>query len=136
MTLKSDMPLDRTSARPAHTRMRKQVQPAFTRGALESWRPTVDHLAHDLVADLMSRPEADVVATLAAPMPLRMITHIMGVPAGHERSFRNWSNNTVHVANVDISRRGLMQLVPTLSGFRHLPRYFTDQLSPGRMAGA
>ena len=55
-----------------------------SRGALESWRPMVDHLAHDLVADLMSRPEADVLATLLAPMPLRMIAHIMGVPADHE----------------------------------------------------
>ena len=65
-----------------------------------------------------------------------MIAHIMGVPADHERSFRHWSNNTVHVANVDISRRGLMQLVPTLSGFRHLHAYFTDQLSAGSMLGA
>ena len=84
----------------------------------------------------MSTPEADVVATLAAPMPLRMITHIMGVPPGHERSFRHWSNNTVHVANIDISRRGLMQLVPTLSGFRQSHAYFTDQLSAGGMLGA
>ena len=131
-----ELPVLLTSDRPAHTRMRKQVQPAFTRGALESWRPMVDHLAHDLVADVMSRPEADVLAMLAAPMPLRMIAHIMGVPADHERSFRHWSNNTVHVANVDISRRGLMQLVPTLSGFRHLHAYFTDQLSAGNMLGA
>ncbi len=131
-----ELPVLLTTDRPAHTRMRKQVQPAFTRGALESWRPMVDHLAHELVADLMSTPEADVVTTLAAPMPLRMIAHIMGVPAGDESSFRHWSNNTVHVANIDISRRGLMQLVPTLSGFRHLHAYFTDQLSAGSMLGA
>ena len=123
-----ELPVLLTSVRPAHTRMRKQVQPAFTRGALESWRPMVDHLARDLVSELMARPGADVVATLAAPMPMRMIAHILGVPAAHERSFRHWSNNTVHVANIDISRRGLMQFVPTLSGFRHLHAYFTEQL--------
>jgi cytochrome P450 len=60
----------------------------------------------------------------------------MGVPAGDERAFRHWSNDTVHVANIDITRRGLMQLVPTLSGFRHLHAYFTDQLSAGGMLGA
>ena len=69
-------------------------------------------------------------------MPMRMITHIMGVPAGDEKAFRHWSNDTVHVANIDISRRGLMQLIPTLSGFRHLHAYFTDQLSAGSMLGA
>jgi cytochrome P450 len=123
-----ELPVLLTSDRPEHTRMRKQVQPAFTRAALESWRPMVDHLARDLVSELMATPGADVVATLAAPMPMRMIAHILGVPAAHERSFRHWSNNTVHIANIDISRRGLMQLVPTLSGFRHLHAYFTEQL--------
>jgi beta-dihydromenaquinone-9 omega-hydroxylase len=123
-----ELPVLLTSDRPAHTRMRKQVQPAFTRGALESWRPMVDQLARELVTELVTRQRADVVETLAAPMPLRMIAHIMGVPAGDEKSFRHWSNNTVHVANIDISRRGLMQFVPTLSGFRHLHAYFTDQL--------
>ena len=123
-----ELPVLLTSDRPAHTRMRKQVQPAFTRGALESWRPMVDRLARELVSELMARPGADVVATLAAPMPMRMIAHILGVPPAHERSFRHWSNNTVHIANIDISRRGLMQFVPTLSGFRHLHAYFTEQL--------
>jgi cytochrome P450 len=131
-----ELPVLLTSDRPAHTRMRKQVQPAFTRGALESWRPMVDRLARELVWKLMSKPDADVVATLAAPMPMRMIAHIMGVPASHEKAFRQWSNNTVHVANIDITPRGLMQLVPTLSGFRNLHAYFTDQLSAGSMLGA
>jgi beta-dihydromenaquinone-9 omega-hydroxylase len=123
-----ELPVLLTSDRPAHTRMRKQVQPAFTRAALESWRPMVDHLARDLVTELVTRRRADVVETLAAPMPMRMIAHIMGVPADHEISFRHWSNNTVHVANIDITPRGLKQFVPTLSGFRHLHAYFTDQL--------
>lgn len=131
-----DLPVLLTTDRPAHTRMRKQVQPAFTRGALESWSPMVDHLARELVCELMSAPDADVVTTLAAPMPMRMIAHIMGVPDGDEKAFRHWSNNAVHVANVDISRRGLMQLLPTLSGFRHLHAYFTHQLSAGGMLGS
>ena len=37
-----ELPVLLTTDRPAHTRMRKQVQPAFTRGALESWRPMVE----------------------------------------------------------------------------------------------
>jgi cytochrome P450 len=96
----------------------------------------VDHLARELVSELLSKPDSDVVATLAAPMPMRMIAHILGVPDGDEKDFRHWSNDTVHVANIDISRRGLMQLIPTLSGFRHLHAYFTDQLSAGSMLGA
>lgn len=131
-----DLPVLLTSDRPAHTRMRKQVQPAFTRGALESWRPMVDRLARELVSELVAQQSADVVATLAVPMPMRMITHIMGVPADDEATFRKWSNATVHVANVNLTPRGLLQLFPTLSGFRHLHAFFTERLDEGEMLGA
>lgn len=131
-----DLPVLLTTDPPAHTRMRKQVLPGFTRGALESWRPMAEHLAGELVDKLVAEPGADVVTTLAGPMPTRMISHILGVPAENDAAFRRWSNDTVHVANISITRRGLMQLLPTLSGFRHLHAFFTDQLAAGEMLGA
>jgi cytochrome P450 len=131
-----ELPVLLMTDRPAHTRMRKQVQPGFTRGSLESWRPMVDTLACEMVSELIARPGADLVSTLAGPMPMRMITHIMGVPTEDESAFRRWSNETVHVANINLSRQGLMQLVPALSGFRHLHAFFTDRLDAGEMLSA
>jgi cytochrome P450 len=95
----------------------------------------VDRLARELVEKLMAQPGADVVATLAGPMPMRMISHILGVPAENDTAFRHWSNDTVHIANITFTRRGLRQLVPTLNGFRHLHAFFTEQLAASRMLG-
>src|ERR1700761_862500 len=48
------LPVLLTTDAPRHTRMRKQAMPGFTRGALESWQPMVDHLARKLMADMLA----------------------------------------------------------------------------------
>ena len=48
-----------TSDQPAHTRMRKQLAPGLSRGALETWRPLVDELAREVVGRLLAQTPAD-----------------------------------------------------------------------------
>lgn len=129
------LPVLLTTDAPAHTRMRKQAMPGFTRGALESWQPTVDQLAHKLVAGLLAQSPADVVSTLAVPMPMGMIAHILGIAEEDQSAFRKWSNDTVRMADINISRTGLRQIVPTLRGFRHLHSFFSTRLGRGELLG-
>jgi cytochrome P450 len=129
------LPVLLTTDAPAHTRMRKQALPGFTRGALESWQPMVDHLARTLVAELLARSPADVVSTVAVPMPMGMIAHILGIGQEDQAAFRQWSNETVRVADINISKSGLGQIVPTLKGFRQMHNFFVDKLSRGQLLG-
>jgi cytochrome P450 len=114
--------------RPRHTELRRKVQPAFARGALQSWQPMVDRLARELVTGLLERPGSDVVQSLAVPMPMRMIAYILGVPPEDENFFRRWSNEAIRVANVQSTPRGLGQIAPTFYGVRQLHTYFQTQL--------
>jgi beta-dihydromenaquinone-9 omega-hydroxylase len=132
---KMKLPVLLTTDAPRHTRMRKQAMPAFTRGALESWQPMVDKLARELVADLITQQPADVVSTLAVPMPMGMIAHILGIDGEDQAAFRRWSNDTVRVADVNISKSGLRELVPAFMGFRHMHAFFTEKLSKGELLG-
>ncbi len=118
-----------TSDPPTHTRMRKQVVPGFTRGALESWRPMIDQLARELVDELSSDAPVDVVSAIAEPMPMRTITYILGVATADQDAFRDWSNLTARVTDVNFSISGLRQLMPSFNGFRHLYAFFTEALS-------
>jgi cytochrome P450 len=129
------LPVLLTTDAPEHTRMRKQALPGFTRVAVESWQPMVDTLARDLVAELLTDTPAEVVSTLAAPMPMRMITHILGIGHEDQAAFRRWSNDAVRVADINISKSGLRQMLPMLRGFRHMHAFFTDKLSNGELLG-
>lgn len=130
------LPLLLTTDAPAHTRMRKQALPGFTRGALESWQPMVDRLARDLMAEMYSAPTSDVVSTLAVPMPMGMIAHILGIAEDDQAAFRRWSNETVRVADINTSIAGLRQIVPALRGFRQMHAFFTEKLGHGELLGA
>jgi cytochrome P450 len=91
----------------------------------------VEQLASELVSDLLATPGSDMVQRLAVPMPMRMIAHIMGVPPEDEEFFRFWSNEAVRVANIQLTAKGLWQMVPTLNGVRHLHSYFSSRLNAG-----
>jgi cytochrome P450 len=126
-----EIPVLLTMDPPRHTELRRKVQPAFARGALSSWQATVEQLASELVSDLLATPGSDMVQRLAVPMPMRMIAHIMGVPPEDEEFFRFWSNEAVRVANIQLTAKGLWQMVPTLNGVRHLHSYFSSRLNAG-----
>ncbi|MGH3640964.1 MAG: cytochrome P450, partial [Mycobacterium sp.] len=59
--LKMSAPLAVLSDGEEHARLRKQVQPGFSKGAMDSWRGMTEKLAVELVADVLSRPGCDVV---------------------------------------------------------------------------
>ena len=55
-----------------HSRLRKQVQPAFTRRALDSWQAITGRLATELVGNVLANPGCDVVEELAKPISLSL----------------------------------------------------------------
>jgi beta-dihydromenaquinone-9 omega-hydroxylase len=120
-----------TSDPPAHTRMRKQLAPGMARGALESWRPMIDQLARELVGGLLTETSADVVSAVAAPMPMRTITNVLGIAGPDETAFCRLSNLAVRITDVNLSVSGLVSLVQGFTGFRRLRALFTHRRDNG-----
>lgn len=133
---RTKLPVLLTMDPPRHTELRRKVQPAFARGALSSWQPTVDRLAAELVSDLLADPGSDVVERLAVPMPVRLIAHILGIPPEDEKFFRYWSNEAVRVANIQMTPKGLWQILPSLNATRHLHSYFSSRFRSGELLGS
>ena len=88
-----------------HARLRKQVQPGFSKGAMDSWQGMTEKLAVELVSDMLTRGECDVVQHLAIPMPIRMIAQILGIPECDVDDFRRWSEDAVRL--MDFTPRGV-----------------------------
>jgi cytochrome P450 len=84
---------------PTHTRLRRLVSAAFGRGHTERLRPWVGELADRLVADLRARiaadGSADLLATVAAPLPVEVIAELLGVPETDRARLVPWSNAIV-----------------------------------------
>lgn len=116
-----------------HSRLRKQVQPAFTKRALDSWREVTGKLATELVDDVLADPGCDVVAKLAIPMPLRLIAGILGIPGTDIADFRRWSQRSVQFVNFSATPNGLLRVAKATSAVIALRRYFLQQLGAGHL---
>jgi cytochrome P450 len=77
--------------------LRRLAQHAFTPKAVDSWRPRVQALVDEMLADVGPGDEFDVMATLARPLPVFVIAEILGVPVADRDRFAEWS---VHLARM------------------------------------
>lgn len=119
-----------------HSQMRKQVLPAFTPRALSSWRPMIDELAKELVADVLANPGCDVVQRLTIPMPMRLIARLLGVPDSDVADFRRWSENAVQLLDFSPTAQGLRKSMNAVGAVAALRRYFMDQFASGGLKGS
>jgi cytochrome P450 len=76
---------------PFHAEKRAIVARAFTPRQIRAWEPAVAELCGTLAARMLAQPEPDFVRDFAAPLPIRVIIAVLGVPAEHADVFRHWS---------------------------------------------
>lgn len=65
---------------PEHTRLRKVIQRHFSPKAMDALDEPIRHYAQELTAPLHQRESFDIVADYALPLPVTVISHILGVP--------------------------------------------------------
>ncbi|HSS12026.1 MAG TPA: cytochrome P450, partial [Acidimicrobiales bacterium] len=76
---------------PDHTRLRGLVSAAFTPRHIERLRPRIEELVTELLDAAIARGRLEVVADLAYPLPVVIISELLGVPPGDQSQFRGWS---------------------------------------------
>ena len=87
---------------PEHTRLRRLVTGAFARGHVERLRPRVRQLAASLLDDV-DENRFDVIGAYAEPLPVLVISELLGVPRSLAPQLRRWSQAIVRMYEVDPS---------------------------------
>lgn len=116
-----------------HSALRKQIQPAFTRGAMDSWRGMTEKLAARLLDDLVADPAGEVMTKVAIPMPMNLIAHILGVPDVDLANFRRWSESTLRIMDTSPTWEGARHTAQALASVASLRRYFLEQFRAGHL---
>ena len=76
---------------PDHTRLRKLLNKGFSSAAIEALRPQVDNLVDRMLKPLKPGMEIDLLSEFAYPMPVSVISEMMGVPEALHGMFADWS---------------------------------------------
>jgi cytochrome P450 len=117
---------------PDHTRLRKLVQPSFTGRAMEALQGRIQQIVDELLdqaeRDAAARGEAapnrrmDLIDAFAYPMPVTVISDMLGIPREDRPTNRGW---TEHLLRVDRRRRGELD-EEARAGLREFRAYLRD----------
>jgi hypothetical protein len=72
---------------PDHARLRKLVSKAFTRRRVEQLRPRVQQITDELIDAFAPKGRADLVEAFALPLPIAVISEMLGVPFADRGEF-------------------------------------------------
>jgi cytochrome P450 len=88
---------------PDHTRLRGLVAKAFTPRVVAALEPRIRELAGELLTEAVGGPagtsgrgEIEIVSQLAYPLPVRIISELLGVPPEDRSRFAGWSASLAH----------------------------------------
>jgi len=77
---------------PDHTRLRRLVSKAFTARRVAGLRPRVQEITDRLLDAVLPAGRADLVADFALPLPVTVISELLGVPGEDREGFQEWTD--------------------------------------------
>ena len=80
-----------------HARLRSLAHQAFSPRLIAQMQTRIHQLAHELIDRVEAKGEMDVIRDFALPIPLTVISEMLGVAERDRASFQRWSNVAVNV---------------------------------------
>jgi len=111
---------------PEHTRLRRPVAASFNRGHIERLRPRVQELAAELLA-AVDGASFDAVGDFAEPLPVLVISELLGVPRSHAPPLRDWSQAIVRMYEPAPSAEVVAAAVAAAQDFAAVIRELADE---------
>jgi len=85
-----------TADPPRHRQLRSLVTQAFTPKAVDALAPRISALTNELVDGIVAHGgSADLIQDLAYPLPVIVISELMGIPGQDRERFKHWSDTIV-----------------------------------------
>ncbi|MGW0517085.1 cytochrome P450 [Crossiella sp. NPDC003009] len=75
---------------PDHTRLRRLAAPAFNPRRVDGYRPRVQEIVDSLLDKVEQQESFDLVRDLAAPLPITVISDLLGIPEPDRAAFAEY----------------------------------------------
>ncbi|MDQ1434453.1 MAG: hypothetical protein QOF59_1269 [Actinomycetota bacterium] len=113
---------------PDHHRLRRLVSKVFTPRTVEELRPRVQQLVDEhLDIALASGGDVDLIAGLAFPLPFIVISEMLGIPEGRDRSqLREWSGAVVKTFDPILTRE---EILASFDAIDNINAYITEVIA-------
>jgi cytochrome P450 len=120
-----DAPTMLSSDPPTQTRLRRLVSRDFTPRRIRELEPRIREIAKNLIDAVERKGEFDVMADLANPLPVMVISDLLGVPPAEYQQFKSWSDKIVEADN---TLPGMPIPDDIKRAFTELKAYFAEEI--------
>jgi len=110
---------------PQHTRLRGLITRAFTMRRVEELRPRIQEITDELLDAMLPHGHADLMESFAYPLPITVISELLGVPEIDRTEFRKLSTEAVAPTSAESE----------YDAFVRLAEYLRDLIEDKRCAG-
>jgi cytochrome P450 len=117
---------------PTHTRLRALLNQAFTPRLIHGLAPRIGEIVGDLIEQIASQSEVDLVKALAEPLPIAVIGELLGVQPSAWPLLKRWS--TALVAFLGAGRVTIELLSQASSARVGMEEFFRAELEQRRSA--
>jgi cytochrome P450 len=117
---------------PDHTRLRRLVAKAFTPRVVATLTPRITDITHGLLSAVAKDGEIELVSELAYPLPVRIISELLGVPAGDHARFAGWSSKLAHSVQPSFGAIDHVDVAETEQAGLEFAEYFTELIAVRR----
>ena len=105
---------------PDHTRLRRLAQPAFTPKAVARYTTRMERTAVGLLDEAAAAGRFDLVSGFAAPLPIVVITDLLGIPDSRAADFARYGQAIIGSLDGIKSMRHARQLLAARADLRRL----------------
>ncbi|MFQ5966116.1 MAG: cytochrome P450 [Acidimicrobiia bacterium] len=88
---------------PRHTELRKIVNPSFSRRAVATHEDTTRTIVRQILDEAAALGEFDFVEEVARALPIRMLSHLLGVPHDDAPRLFEWADAIIYHADPDFT---------------------------------
>ena len=123
---------------PDHTRMRRLVSQAFTPRVVSTLAGRISQLTDELLtaAGEAGDHRFDLVSALAYPLPVRIISELLGVPPQDHATFAGWSAKLAHSVQPSFGTVDAAEMAQTEQASAEFREYFTELIAARRSSPA
>ncbi|QBD83429.1 cytochrome P450 [Ktedonosporobacter rubrisoli] len=86
-----------TTDPPDHTRLRHLVSKVFTPRMIEQLRSRIQQITDELLDAVKDQGHMDLVADFAFPLPITVISEMLGIPVADRQQFRTWTQALINM---------------------------------------
>ena len=114
---------------PYHSRVRRLLAPAFTPRALKTLQPRIEALVDRLLDRAAQRGAIDLIADLAAAIPLQLIGDMLGIPDRERGRLRDWSLSILGALEPVLTQQQLQRGTTAVDDFKTYLRELIERRS-------